>query len=55
MLFGGTSDADETLESPGIDLLFKGLRLIAPDDHQAIAHGSLVLDALYAALNKSAH
>ena len=45
-----TTDADETLESPGIDLLFRGLRLIAHDDDQAIEHGFLILDALYAAL-----
>src|SRR5437016_2991710 len=27
-----TADADETLESPGIDLLFRGLRLISGSD-----------------------
>ncbi|MGC4044584.1 MAG: chromate resistance protein [Armatimonas sp.] len=45
-----TADADETLESPGIDLLFKGLRLVSRDDHETIERGYLVLDALYAAL-----
>ncbi|MCA1596376.1 MAG: chromate resistance protein [Chloroflexi bacterium] len=45
-----TADADETLESAGIDLLFRGLRLICDDDSQAIERGYLVVDALYAAL-----
>lgn len=44
------TDADETLESPGIDLLFRGLRLISEDDEQAMERGFLVMDALYAAL-----
>lgn len=45
-----TADADETLESPGIDLLFRGLRLISDSDTQTIERGFLILDALYAAL-----
>jgi hypothetical protein len=45
-----TADADETLESPGIDLLFRGLRLIAESDAQALDRGAVVMDALYAAL-----
>lgn len=45
-----TADADETLESPGIDLLFRGLRLISASDAEAIERGSIVMDALYAAL-----
>jgi hypothetical protein len=45
-----TSDLDETLESPGIDLLFRGLRLISSSDDEAIERGCLVMDALYAAL-----
>jgi hypothetical protein len=47
-----TADADETLESPGVDLLFRGLRLISKDDGQAIERGYLVMDALYAALKQ---
>lgn len=46
-----TADIDETLESPGIDLLFRGLRAIARDDAQAVEYGYLVMDALYAALS----
>jgi hypothetical protein len=49
-----TADADETLESPGIDLLFRGLRLVSESDEQALERGSLVMDALYAAL-KAGH
>ena len=45
-----TADADETLESPGIDLLFRGLRRISASDAQAIERGCLIMDALYAAL-----
>jgi hypothetical protein len=44
------SDADETLESPGIDLLFRGLRLISDGDEQALERGFIVMDSLYAAL-----
>lgn len=45
-----TADADETLESPGIDLLFRGLRLVSESDDEAIERGYVVMDALYAAL-----
>jgi hypothetical protein len=45
-----TSDADETLESPGMDLLFQGLRLVSRSDEETIERGHLVLDALYAAI-----
>ena len=45
-----TADADETLESPGIDLLFRGLRLASDSDAQALERGYLVMEALYAAL-----
>ncbi len=45
-----TADADETLESPGIDLLFRGVRLAAGSDFQAIETGFLIMDALYAAV-----
>jgi hypothetical protein len=44
------ADADETLESPGIDLLFHGLRLVSESDEQTLERGYLVMDALYAAL-----
>src|SRR5438067_11755482 len=40
-----TADLDETLESPGIDLLFSGIRAIARDDAQALEYGYLVMDA----------
>lgn len=45
-----TADSDETLESPGIDLVFRGLRLMSATDEQAIDRGAIVMDALYAAL-----
>jgi hypothetical protein len=48
-----TADADETLESPGIDLLFRGLRLVSATDDEAIERGCLVMDALYAAIKQS--
>ena len=44
------ADADETLESAGIDLLFTGLRLVSDSDQQTIERGYVVMDALYAAL-----
>ena len=47
-----TADADETLESPGIDLLFRGLRLVSASDEEALEHGYIVMNALYAALQK---
>jgi hypothetical protein len=49
-----TADADETLESPGIDLLFKGLRQTSESDQQAIERGYIIMDALYAALSLEA-
>ena len=45
-----TADADETLESPGIDMLFRGLRLISASDEEALERGYMVMEALYAAL-----
>ena len=45
-------DADETLEGPGIDLLFRGLLHLSEDDHKVLALGEPVLDALYAALRE---
>lgn len=47
-----TSDADETLESAGIDLLFRGLRLISETDAETFQRGMLVMDALYAAVRE---
>ena len=46
-----TADSDETLESPGIDLLFKGVRLAAASDYEALETGYLIMDALYAAIS----
>ena len=45
-------DADETLEGPGIDLLFRGLLYLTSDDHAVLAHAEPFLDALYAALRE---
>jgi hypothetical protein len=43
-------DADETLEGPGIDLLFRGLLQLSQDDHCVLGLAEPLLDALYAAL-----
>ena len=43
-------DADETLEGPGIDLLFRGLLQLTQGDHRVLALAEPLLDALYAAL-----
>ena len=45
-------DADETLEGPGIDLLFRGLLYLSSDDHAVLAHAEPLLDALYAAIRE---
>ena len=45
-----TADADETLESAGIDLVFQGLRLVSSSDEEALEHGYLIMNALYAAV-----
>lgn len=37
----------------GLDLICEGLRLISQDDREAIAHGRLVYDALYAKLSQA--
>lgn len=47
-----TADADETLESPGVDLLFRGIRLISQNDQEAIERGYVIMDALYSALKE---
>lgn len=48
-----TPDADETLESPGVDLLFRGLRLVSASDQETLERGYIVMDALYAALQSA--
>ncbi len=45
-------DADETLEGPGIDLLFRGLLHLSQDDHTVLTLAEPILDALYAALQE---
>jgi len=45
-------DADETLEGPGMDLVFRGLLHLAKDDHEVLALAEPLLDALYAALQE---
>ena len=45
-------DADETLEGPGLDLLFRGLLHLTQDDRKVLALARPILDALYAALRE---
>ena len=45
-------DADETLEGPGMDLLFRGLLHLSHDDHKILALADPILDSLYAALQE---
>jgi hypothetical protein len=45
-------DAEETLEGPGLDLLFRGLVHLTKDDHEALRLAEPILDALYAALRE---
>lgn len=45
-------DAEETLEGPGMDLLFRGLLHLTGDDHRVLALAEPILDALYAALRE---
>jgi hypothetical protein len=45
-------DAEETLEGPGMDLLFRGLLHLSDDDHKVLALAEPILDALYAALQE---
>ena len=47
-------DADETLEGPGLDLLFRGLLHLSGDDHKVFGLAEPILDALYAALRERA-
>jgi hypothetical protein len=48
-----TADADETLESAGLDLLFRGLRLVSESDEETLDRGYIVMDALYAAVKET--
>jgi len=43
-------DAEETLEGPGLDLLFRGLIHLTQDDQAVLRLAEPILDALYAAL-----
>lgn len=45
-------DAEETLEGPGIDLLFRGLLHLAGDDQEILRLAIPILEALYAALQQ---
>jgi hypothetical protein len=45
-------DAEETLEGPGLDLLFRGLLHLTKDDHEVLALAEPVLNGLYAALQE---
>jgi len=45
-------DAEETLEGPGLDLLFRGLLHLTKDDHEVLALAEPILDGLYAALQE---
>ena len=45
-------DAEETLEGPGMNLLFRGLLHLSEDDHKVLALAEPILDALYAALRE---
>lgn len=45
-------DADDTLEGPGMDVLFRGLLHLTKDDHEVLALAEPILDALYAALRE---
>ncbi len=47
-------DAEETLEGPGLDLLFRGLLHVTEDDNAVLTLAEPVLDALYAALQERA-
>lgn len=46
-------DEDETLESAGVDLVLRGLRMVSVSDEEALQRGSIVMDGLYAALSAS--
>jgi hypothetical protein len=48
---------DVSVEPPavGLDLICRGLRQISKDDFEAIEHGRLIYEALYAELSKNEH
>lgn len=46
------TDADLTLESSGIDLAFRAIRLAVESDHEAISLGSRFLDGLLLAVRE---
>ncbi len=45
-------DAEETLEGPGLDLLFRGLGHLTKDDREVLQLAEPILEALYAALQE---
>ncbi len=45
-------DAEETLEGPGVDLLFRGLAHLTRDDHEVLRLAEPILNALYAAIQE---
>jgi hypothetical protein len=45
-------DAEDTLEGPGLDLLFRGLIHLTKDDQEVLALAEPILDSLYAALQE---
>lgn len=46
------TDFDSTFESPGIDLAFRGLRLVSSSDDEAIQRGAVLMDAIYEAIKQ---
>jgi hypothetical protein len=45
-------DAEETLEGPGLDLLFRGLVHVTKNDQKVLRLAEPILDALYAAIGE---
>jgi hypothetical protein len=45
-------DAEETLEGPGLDLLFRGVIHLTTDDQEVLRLAEPILNALYAALQE---
>jgi hypothetical protein len=45
-------DAEETLEGPGLDVLFRGLIRLTDDDREVLRLAEPILDALYVALQE---
>lgn len=45
-------DFDSALESPGIDLAFRAIRLTSASDEEAIEQGSRFMDGLYTAIEQ---